>query len=119
MNLQNHPGVLRILILAVLRGFCLVYFAIGEFQAEGDVLRKAFVSAFIPVEPLSESPGHIAMDKPWNFRYISPGTSGDATRRYFPYLANGIQLLMPGLPYTNGVDGWKRDLCNEFLKVAF
>jgi hypothetical protein len=44
MNLQNHPGVLRILVLAVLRGLCLVYFAIGEFQAGGDVLRKAFMS---------------------------------------------------------------------------
>lgn len=44
MNLQNHPGVLRILILAVLRGLCLVYFAFGKFQAEGDLLRKAFIS---------------------------------------------------------------------------
>jgi hypothetical protein len=44
MNLQNHPGVLRILIPAVLRGLCLVYLAIGKFQAEGDVLRKASIS---------------------------------------------------------------------------
>jgi hypothetical protein len=46
------------------------------------------------------------MDKPWNFRYILLGASGDATRRYFPCLAYGIQLLMPGLPYTYQRCGW-------------
>lgn len=77
-TLENNESTesswsMRISILAVLRGLCLVYFAIGKFQAEGDPFeKKSSYPTCKLVEPLSESPGHFATDKPWNFPHISP-----------------------------------------------
>jgi hypothetical protein len=117
MNLQNHPGVLRIFILAVLRVSVLFILPLDIPSRRGSFdksLHIRLASLWSHCLRVRDTTPRISLGIFFTSCLASPST-------LFTILSStghGIPLSMPALPSNNVVNGWKRALCTEPLKVV-